>query len=51
MNTVLESHQVDILSLNENEAIIYASLLDESLNVRKEHLDFAELANGSRPAY
>jgi len=44
MNTVLESHQVDILSLNENEAIIYASLLDESLNVRKEHLDFAELA-------
>ncbi len=44
MNTLLKSNQVDILSLNENEAIIYATLLDESLNDKKDHLDFAELA-------
>ncbi len=44
METVLKSNQVDILSLNENEAIIYAALLDETLNDKKEHLRFAELA-------
>jgi len=44
MVTVLKSNQVDILSLNENEAIIYAALLDETLNDKKEHLGFAELA-------
>ena len=44
METVLKSDQVDILSLNENEAIIYATLLNETLNGKKEHLGFAELA-------
>ena len=44
METVLKSNQVDILSLNENEAIIYASLLDKTLNDKKHNLDFAELA-------
>jgi ribokinase len=44
MQTVLKSSQVDILSLNENEAIVYASLLDKTLNDRKDHLGFTELA-------
>ena len=44
METVLKSNQIDILSLNENEAIIYASLLDKTLNDKKEHFAFAELA-------
>jgi ribokinase len=41
---VLKSNQVDILSLNENEAVIYASLLDKALNDKKGKSDFAELA-------
>ena len=44
METVLKPNQVDILSLNENEAIIYAALLDETLNDKKEHIEFTELA-------
>jgi len=44
METVLKTNQVGILSLNENEAIIYAALLDDTLNDKKEHLEFAELA-------
>ena len=44
MEKVLKSSQVDILSLNENEAIIYASLLDRTLSDKKAHLGFAELA-------
>ena len=44
MEKVLKSDKVDILSLNENEAITYASLLDETLNEKKKHLGFAELA-------
>jgi ribokinase len=44
IQTVLKSNQVDILSVNENEAITYASLLDEKLGSKKETLDFAELA-------
>ncbi len=44
MEKVLKSNQVDILSLNENEAIIYASLLDKTLDDKKEHFAFAELA-------
>jgi sugar/nucleoside kinase (ribokinase family) len=44
METVLKPNQVDILSLNENEAIIYAALLNETLDDKKEHLEFAELA-------
>ena len=44
METVLKAGQVDILSLNENEAIIYASLLDKTLQDQRGRLDFAELA-------
>ncbi|MGD0644235.1 MAG: carbohydrate kinase family protein [Candidatus Bathyarchaeia archaeon] len=44
METVLKSNQVDILSLNENEAIIYASLIDKALDDKKDTLEFAELA-------
>ncbi len=44
MAKVLMTHRVDILSLNENEAITYASLLDESLIEKKTRLGFAELA-------
>jgi sugar/nucleoside kinase (ribokinase family) len=41
---VLKTDKVDILSLNENEAITYASLLDEGLNEKRTSLGFAELA-------
>ena len=44
METVLKSNKVDILSLNENEAIVYASLIDNNLNHKKMSLEFAELA-------
>jgi len=44
MDKILKTDKVDILSLNENEAITYASLLDESLKEKKELLGFAELA-------
>ncbi len=43
MNKVLKTHKVDILSVNENEAITYATLLDDGLKEKKE-LGFAELA-------
>ena len=41
---VLKSDKVDVLSVNENEAIIYATLLDESLSEKKANLEFEELA-------
>ncbi len=41
---VLKTAKVDILSVNENEAITYASLLDEGLKEKKSQLGFAELA-------
>jgi sugar/nucleoside kinase (ribokinase family) len=44
METVLKTDKVDILSLNENEAITYASLFDNGLNEGKVGLEFAELA-------
>ena len=44
MDKVLKTSQVDILSLNENEAVCYAGLLDRSIVERKEKLGFAELA-------
>ena len=44
MEKVLKSNLVDVLSVNENEAIVYASLLDKTLNEKKEHSEFAELA-------
>ena len=44
MEKVLKTDKVDILSLNENEAITYASLLDLSLRENEARLGFAELA-------
>ncbi len=44
IETVLKSNKIDILSVNENEAIVYASLIDKSLNDSKMDLEFAELA-------
>ena len=44
IENVLKTSQVDILSLNENEAVTYASLLDRSIEERKGQLAFAELA-------
>ncbi len=44
MDKILKTGKVDILSLNENEAITYASLLDGGLKVKRASLGFAELA-------
>ena len=44
LETVLKSNKVDILSLNENEAIVYASLIDRSFNDKKMSQEFAEFA-------
>ncbi len=44
INRVLKSNNVDILSLNENEAVTYASQLDETLEEKKGSAKFAELA-------
>ncbi|MCL5876519.1 MAG: PfkB family carbohydrate kinase [Candidatus Bathyarchaeota archaeon] len=41
---VLKKPQVDILSLNENEAITYANVLDEGFSERKGQLSFADYA-------
>ena len=44
MENVLKTSQVDVLSLNENEAICYAALLDNEINEKKEKMRFDELA-------
>jgi ribokinase len=44
MDKVLKSNKVDILSLNENEALTYANQLDETLEEKKGSVKFAELA-------
>jgi sugar/nucleoside kinase (ribokinase family) len=44
MEKVLKTPKVDIISLNENEAVTYATLLDESLKEKKAKLSFADLA-------
>jgi ribokinase len=44
ISKVLKGNRLDILSLNESEAITYASLLDEELKEKRTHLGFAELA-------
>jgi sugar/nucleoside kinase (ribokinase family) len=41
---VLKTSKVDILSLNENEAVTYASVIDPTLTARGGRLGFAELA-------
>jgi sugar/nucleoside kinase (ribokinase family) len=44
MEKVLKSSLVDVLSVNENEAIVYASLLDKTLQDKKERLSLTDLA-------
>ncbi len=47
MEKVLKTDKVDVLSLNENEAVTYASMLDKSIISMQESLQFAELAMNS----
>ncbi|MEM2609907.1 MAG: carbohydrate kinase family protein [Candidatus Bathyarchaeia archaeon] len=44
MRKVLQASLIDILSLNENEAVFYASLLDPSVKSLRQKLSFEELA-------
>jgi sugar/nucleoside kinase (ribokinase family) len=44
MEKVLKTRQVDVLSLNENEAICYAALLNKAINEKQKKLRFDELA-------
>ena len=44
VETVLKSDKIDILAVNENEAIIYASVLDKSFNANAGEVEFSELA-------
>jgi ribokinase len=44
MERVLKSDKVDVLSVNENEAVAFASFLDENLKMKRGNLAFAELA-------
>ena len=41
---VLETDQVDILSLNENEAVTFASSLSTEINKQRKKIEFNELA-------
>jgi sugar/nucleoside kinase (ribokinase family) len=44
MEKVLKTRHVDILSVNENEAIRYAALLNDEISEKREKLHFDELA-------
>jgi sugar/nucleoside kinase (ribokinase family) len=44
MEKVLKTRQLDVLSVNENEAISHAALLDSGISVQREKLRFEELA-------
>jgi len=44
MEKVLKTRQVDVLSLNENEAICYAALLNGGIKANQRKLGFDELA-------
>jgi sugar/nucleoside kinase (ribokinase family) len=44
MKKVLKTNRVDVLSLNENEAICYAALLDDEINAHRGKRRFDELA-------
>lgn len=44
MEQVLKNNFVDILSVNENEAVTFAGLLDSSFNSRIKEQDFADYA-------
>jgi sugar/nucleoside kinase (ribokinase family) len=41
---IFQPNLIDVLSLNENEAIVYARLFDGAFYVKKERLPFEELA-------
>ena len=47
MEKVLQADLVDILSLNENEAVFYASKLNPKIRVLERRLNFEELAKES----
>ncbi|MDR1993063.1 MAG: carbohydrate kinase family protein [Nitrososphaerota archaeon] len=44
LETVLKTNRLDILSLNENEAITYAGIVDPEFRAKKMHLCFADCA-------
>jgi sugar/nucleoside kinase (ribokinase family) len=44
MNNVLKTSQVDVLSLNENEAICYAAMLNDEISGNQQKRRFDELA-------
>ncbi|MCW4011279.1 MAG: carbohydrate kinase family protein [Candidatus Bathyarchaeota archaeon] len=44
MEKVLETDQVDILSVNENEAVTFASQLSSEVNAQRRKIEFNELA-------
>ncbi len=44
MGKVLKTNQVDIFSVNENEAVAYASLLSNEVAEKREKIEFNELA-------
>jgi sugar/nucleoside kinase (ribokinase family) len=44
IDKVLTTNLIDVLSVNENEAITYAAFLDKSIEEKKTRLGFAELA-------
>ena len=44
MEKVLKGDDLDVLALNENEAVAYASFLDEGLKLKKKSLNFTDLA-------
>ncbi len=44
MEKVLKTNLVDVLSVNENEAVCYASLLSDEISEKRTKIDFNELA-------
>lgn len=44
LTNILETSSVDMLSLNENEAVAYAALLDSTIEEKKRTVNFADLA-------
>ncbi len=44
IDQVLKTSQVDTLSLNENEAVTYAAVIEPSLKEKRSRLSFADLA-------
>jgi sugar/nucleoside kinase (ribokinase family) len=44
MERVLKTNLIDVLSLNENEAVSYASLISSEISEQREKIDFNELA-------